>query len=282
VVPRTLPITSPATCPASPNSPTSAASSGLKQHLYRKSPVPRADYVTASDLAKELDVDVDRIQSLIDRRYLRVMLAAGTLAETVVARPAKAAMDWLRSMFVPLTLRPLIPTQDIVAALAITEDEFRYMCLVDNIPLQEDPVFGELMSVTAFYVLQQSWLKMRNPMRSDRAALMLMLGILKGALPAGRLTPLPFSDRIDKEISRIARMDEPDRSLRATDLWIAYNDADTLTDCLNAYFGDERKRKRRERLEKRVDVIEKRLEGGPKKKLLTAPDSTDDAASGGS
>ena len=252
-----------------PNSPTSAAKNGLQKHLYRQSPVPRADYVTIAKLAEELDVAPDRLQSLIDHRYLRVMMQRDTLAETVVARPPKAAMDWLRSMFVPLTLRPLIPVQDIIAALEITQEEFRYMCIVDNIPLQEDPVFGELISVTAFYILQQSWLRMRNPMRSDRAALMLTLGILKGATPTGRMKPLPFDARLDKEISRIAHMEEPDRSLRATDFWVAYNEASTLTDCLDAYFGEERKRRRKAKLDKRVDVIEKRLMGGQKKKLLT-------------
>jgi hypothetical protein len=140
------------------------------------------------------------------------------------------------------------------------------MCVTDNIPLQEDPVFGELISVSAFYLLQRSWLKMLNPTRRDRAALMLMLGILKGAEPRGRMKPLPFSERLNREISRIAHMDEPDRSLRATDLWIAYNEADTLTDCLDAYFGNEKQRRRKEKLDKRVDVIEKRLAGGPRKK----------------
>ena len=280
----TKPITPATISPASPSTPTtSAEESGLKRHLYRKSPVPRVDYISCEQLANDLEVTVEDIGFLLEKSYLRIMSQGENIASTVVARPLPAAMDWLRSMFMPLELRPFIPATQVMDALGLTEDDFHYLCVTDNIPLHYDPAFGELMTVTGFVMLQKSWIQMLHPMRSDRQAILLMLGYLKGVDPPARAKPLPYSARIDNEIRRIAQMQEPDKTMRATDFWKAYTEAVSVANCLKMMpKGPARGRERM--LHKRIEVMSNRMQrqGGKKIPATTAPDGPGGAASGAS
>ena len=265
------------TSPAWPNSPTSAADRSLRRHLLRKSPVPLSDYISLQRLAEELEVDLDRLKPLISHRYLRIMRVHDDMAQTVVARPSKEAMAWLRTMFMPLDLRPLIPLSEVLDVLGLTDDELRYICVTDNIPIYDDPVFGELFSVTGFWTLSKGVVAMRHPLRSDRQMLLMVLAQMKNVKDLGRLTPLSYSERLEGEIKRIMQLPEPDKTLRATDFFAAYSDADTITDMLER---GEMTHKGKQ-IAQRMESMRKRMErqGGKK---ATAPESADDAVSGAS
>lgn len=269
--------------PSSPASPTSTGSGSLKRHLLRKSPVPLSEYITVAKLASELEVEVERLAPLIAHGYLRIMDAGKSLAETVVARPPAAAMDWLRTMFMPLELRPLITAKEITALFGITDDELRYICLTDGIPLYDDPAFGSLLSVAGFWSLSKGLISMRSPLRTDRQMLLLILGRIKNVKDLGRIKPLTYSERIEKEISRIAHMEEPERTMRATDFWKAFSEADTITDCLERREGSEISGKD-EKLLARMQSMKNRLEGRSRsgEEEATAPESEPGESSGAS
>lgn len=252
------PIT--ANSPSSPTSP--AARSSLQQQLRRKSPVPLSEYITLQRLADELEIDLERLAPLIRHNYLRILHAEDTMAATVVARPTKDAMDWLRTMFMPLDLRPFIPLPEVTASLGATEDELHYVCASQGIPLYSDPAFGELLTVTGFWLLYKGLFAMRSRLRSDRQTLLLILAQIKHVEPPCRPEPLPYSDRLDKEISRIAALPEPDRTIRATEFWKIYSEANTLVECLEKL--DQPLTKKEERILRRVATMEQRL-GGEKK-----------------
>jgi hypothetical protein len=251
------PIIQPGTSQSLRDSPTSVADRSLRRHLLRKSPIPLSEYVSLQRLADELEVELDRLKPLIANRYLRILSLKDDMATTVVARPSPEAMGWLRTMFMPLDMRPLIPVSEVVATFGISEDELRYICVTDNLPIYNDPVFGELMSVTGFWALSKGLVAMRNPLRSDRQMLMMVLAQMKNVRDLGRLKPLSYSERLESEIRRIMKLPEPDRTLRAADFFRAYQDANTLTDLLEKY--ETVPTGRQKRIMKRTETMQKRL-----------------------
>ena len=262
------------TSPASPSFPICAASKSLPGKLRPPSPVPLRDFVTCEKLAGELGIETDRLAPLLEHGYLRVLGPRETLAKTVVARPPVAAMDWLRTMFLPLELRPYIPIMEARYLFDMTEDELRYICVTENIPLYADPVFGELLSATGFLLLRQGLYAMRAPLRTDRQMLMVILGELKRVAELGRTKPLAYSERLENEIRRIVQLKEPEKTLRATDFWRAYRDADDLTDCLarleTTPIG--------KRIKKRTETLRKRLENQGSKRINATGNSSGESS----
>lgn len=253
----------PNTTPVLQKSPMRVAVSGLSKQLYRSSPVPLNDYIPLSRLADELAVDVERLRPLLEHRYLRTMSERPDFAQTIVARPPKGAMDWLRTMFMPLSMRPFFPVPDISRLLGMSTDDFRYICLSDGIPIYSDPAFGELISISGFQALERGLLRMQTPARFDRQAMMLVLGNSKQTRIAGRAKPLPYRVSLEREISRVLRLPEPDRTFRATELWRAYNDAEAFTSLLDR---DERAPVPlwKQKVQKRMDKLKSIAMGGPK------------------
>lgn len=225
------------TSPKSPVCPTFEERNGPRDWLHRSSPVPPTEQINLNQLAKELGVAVDRIQPLIDHGYLRVMHLSSDPATTIVARPLPGGMDWLRTMFMPLTKRPYLPVADVAAILGITERELRFICVTDNIQLSDDPVFGELLSASGFVSLKRGLVAKEDAIRFDRQTILLILAKLKRITTKGEYYRTPgeyrYSQRIENEIRRVSRLPEPQRTLRATELWAAFNEADTVTECLS-------------------------------------------------
>lgn len=189
--------------------------------------------VSLGDLAAELNVPVERLQPLLDHEYLR------RIAFDAVIRPEPEAMAWLRTMFLPLPLRPCLTSAMVSDIVGCTTAEIRSLCLMYDIPLQSDPAFGELMSISSFHRFINSYHHFKEPTRMDRQGLMEML---LEALPYGegleRAIPnLKFSHRLDMEIRRIARLPEPDRTIRGVAFLEAYRDAKSIMDAWTRYQG---------------------------------------------
>lgn len=174
---------------------------------------------------------MERLQPLLDHEYLR------RIAFDAVIRPEPEAMAWLRTMFLPLPLRPCLTSAMVSDIVGCEVSELRALCLMYDIPLQADPVFGELMSISSFHRFINAYHHFKEPTRLDRQGLMEML---LEALPYGegleRAIPnLKFSHRLDMEIRRIARLPEPDRTMRAVAFLEAYKDAKNITDAWTRY-----------------------------------------------
>lgn len=211
-----------------------AAVSSAKLHVFATNvtgmPEPLqngTETISLSDLAAELAVEPERLKPLLDHDYLTVSGPAHVL------KPPPAAMVWLRTMFTPIPMRPFLPSQMAADLTGCHLADLRRLCLLYNIPLQDDPVFGELMSVSAFHRFFESLHHFREPSRFDRMAL---LGMLMQAVPEYLRAPktMPFSKRLEKEIIRISRLKEPERTERAMDLWEAYSDAKTVASSIAA------------------------------------------------
>lgn len=169
-------------------------------------------------------------------------------------------------MFTPLELRPLLPTESVAIMMDMPLPKMRSMCLHYDIPLYEDAVFGELITVNAFHRLLRAQRDPRASLRTDSSALLVMLALAKGMkAPLGREI-LPYSKRIENEIDHISRMTEPARTLRAISFWKAYRAAKTVAGCLRGYDNDVRSLEaRRYRVEIKCDRVEKFAAGKRKR-----------------
>lgn len=216
-----------------------AAVSSAKLHVFATNatamPEPLqngTETISLENLARELEVAPERLKPLLDHDYLKVVGAS------TVVKPPPPAMAWLRTMMMPLPIRPFLPSQMAADLTGCALNDLRSLCVLYNIPLQEDPVFGELMSVSAFHRFFESLHHFREPSRFDRQA---WLGMLMTALPEQKraVKKLTFNRRLEKEISRISRLKEPERTERALDLWEAYSEARTVATSIAATEGQE-------------------------------------------
>lgn len=216
-----------------------AAVSSAKLHVFATNataiPEPLqngTETISLEDLASELEVSPERLKPLIDHEYLKVT------GPSAVLKPPPPAMAWLRAMMMPLPLRPFLPSQMAADLTGCAIKDLRSLCILYNIPLQADPVFGELMSVSAFHRFFESLHHFREPSRFDRQAL---LGMLMAAVPEQKraVKKLTFIRRLEKEISRISRLKEPERTERALDMWEAYSEAKTVATSIALAEGQE-------------------------------------------
>ena len=195
--------------------------------------------ITLIDLARELDTDPRRLFPVVDAGYLKVIQELQPREHTVVRKPPQKAIDWLRGMFAPIWLKPMLPLRDAAELLSATPAELRQVAIEYSIPLHMDLAFGELISVTNFHRLHRSLVRTRRPLRYDRQALLGVIALMRG-IP----TPLKdkafkfkYSDRLEMEIVRIGKLQEPQRTSMALAFYTAYHDAKTVADCLERFYG---------------------------------------------
>ena len=251
--------------PESPERAIGSDEHALPLLLHRKSPVPPPDQISVKQLAGELGILPSRVQPLIDHGYLRVMAAGYSADTTIVARPLPAALAWLKSLFAPLRMRPMLPVEDVAEMLNLTPAELRSFVVHYNIPLWDDPVFGELMTINGLRAVQRGIYAERRSTRYDRQTLLEFLCKQSGI--TWNLTNFSYSMQLDTEIRRICKMPEPGRTVRAVALWTAWRDAQTVTECLTKYRATmkaqepPKKSAWRKLVDKDMDVIEKGING---------------------
>ncbi len=189
--------------------------------------------ISIGDLAQLIEAPAERLRPLVEHRYLRVVAPYEEFERTIVARPGRTATEWLKNMFQPIKMRPFIPVKDVGKLWGITERNVVIGCRPRGIPVQSDPVFGELMSFSALKRFARAQRKYSTSYRYDRAGfLRYYLSEIEGV---GWKSPLRYSQKLECEIHRITSLSEPWRTIRATELIIAFRDAETVTQCLRKY-----------------------------------------------
>jgi hypothetical protein len=187
--------------------------------------------ITLADLAVELNVPARRLLPLISHCYLKTVLRHESLESTIVERPSPEVLDWLKTMFAPLELRPMVPIRDAAALVEKHPKIFRKLCLHYKIPLHDDPVFREIISIESLRKLQLAIYESENPVRIDRQALIVLLAGLKGFT---KTEMRPYNARLESEIRRIIKLKEPRRTLMAVDFWKTYIDAEQFVGCMGS------------------------------------------------
>ena len=186
--------------------------------------------ISVHDFAQLIETPVERLRPLVEHKYLRVVKASPIFEWTIVARPGQRATEWLRNMFQPLKMRPFVPLKEAGKLWGVTENEALKYCKIGNIPVQSDPVFGNLITFSALKSLARARHRYHKPKRLDRAGL---LRYYMSQIEGVRWKePPPYSVRLEKEIARIASLPEPARTERSVALILAFRDARRVTECL--------------------------------------------------
>jgi len=186
-------------------------------------------FISIGNLAQLIEAPVEQLRPLVEHKYLRVLTANNELAQTIVARPGKRATEWLKSMFQPLKTRPFVPLKEAGKLWGITEREVLRYCRLGKIPVHSDPVFGNLISFSALKSLARARGKYYKPKTFDRASLLrYYLSEIEGVRWK---EPPPYSQRLEEEIHRIARLKEPWRTVQSVELLSAFKDVQAVTAC---------------------------------------------------
>ena len=184
--------------------------------------------ISIKDLAAMIEAPGELLRPLVDHGYLRLVKASPFFERTIVARPSQRATEWLRNMFQPLKMRPLIPLKEAGKLWGITEREVLKYCRIAKIQVQSDPVFGNLISFSALKSLARARARYYKPKRFDRAALLrYYLSEIEGVRWKD---PPPYSQRLEEEIHRIARLKEPWRTVHSARLLATFEDAKAIAD----------------------------------------------------
>ncbi|MGA8211994.1 MAG: hypothetical protein WB799_00265 [Candidatus Sulfotelmatobacter sp.] len=186
--------------------------------------------ISVHDLAELIEAPVERLRPLVEHGYLKVVKASPIFEWSIVARPGQRATEWLRNMFQPLELRPFVPLKEAGKLWGVTECEVLKYCKTGKIPVQSDPVFGNLITFGALKSLARARHRYHKPKRLDRAGLLrYYLSEIEGVRWK---EPPPYSQRLEREIGRIATFKEPWRTICSVELIVAFRDARTATECL--------------------------------------------------
>ena len=183
-------------------------------------PIPQSQYITIQALADRLSATPGKIHALISSGYLR------SLSKTEVALPPASVMDWLKGMVAPIEMRPLITMGELGDLASMTIDDVRKLCVSYSIPISVDPCFGDMVSLSGALAFFKNLSIYSESAHFDRAHLLLwMMGIGKDKL---NKSPIPYDQRLEMEIARIAKLREPERTMRAVELLGRFTDAQTL------------------------------------------------------
>jgi hypothetical protein len=185
--------------------------------------------ISVENLARLLETTVERLRPVVEHKCLRVVTAHEDVAQTIVMRPGQRAIEWLKTMFQPLRMIPLIPLKEAGKLWGITEREVMKYCRAGEIPVYSDPASGYLLTFKALKRLARARAKYYKPKRTDRASLFrYYLSEIEGTRWKD---PPPYSKVLEAEIQRIARLEEPWRTVQCVEFVLRFRDAKTVGEC---------------------------------------------------
>jgi hypothetical protein len=183
--------------------------------------------ISIASLARMIEVPPVRLRPLVEHNYLRVLVPCDDFNQTIVARPGERRIQWLKNMFQPLSMRPVVPLKEAAELFGLTAAYALKYCWAKQIPVLSDQVFGNLLPFRSLKRLARAAWTYR---RFDRAA---MLRYFMSQIERTRWKePPPYSVRLEKEIGRIATLPQPARMLQSVALIEAFRDARTVAECL--------------------------------------------------
>ncbi len=192
--------------------------------------------VTLADLARDLACSPVRLVSLVRESWLRradgLPAQAKLTLQTEVEQPPPAAMSWLRTWFLPARAKPLFSKADVAELLDLPEREVVLLAARAGVSVTHIPALGgNGLTFSAWAVkrllLEKAGGSATRGARFDRIAL--LHAILEDD-PSLALSPPTFDRALEQEIARVARLDEPARSLRAGELIAQWRDAERVAE----------------------------------------------------
>lgn len=188
-----------------------------------------------------------KIIALVKAGYLKKVGYRGCTGEVIL--PAPAALKWLKECFQPLPMRPILKIAEVAKMTGTDKGTVRSLCLTYDIPIHVNEALGELFTIVEFEKFLDRLHGSLETNRFDRGAFLHYLRVILDRKKT-RLNPPAFHERVEKEIGRILRLPEPERTIRAGIFVNCYSSARSVIDCLKNY--DEKARERLRSLDEMV------------------------------
>jgi len=204
----------------------------LLSEIFARVPFAKVEPIRISlgALAKSLIVTVPELCPLVREGYLRKRSEENLLtAKTLVDAPPEAAITWMRSWFLPATAKPLFSVDNLAELLGVPAREVLPIAAAHDLPCQRDPALGFVFSAWATRTLLLRVAKGQNAQatRFDRIAI---LWRLMEEDPVEAAAPPKFDSELEKELARVAQLEEPARGLRTVEIIESLQDARVLAE----------------------------------------------------
>jgi hypothetical protein len=195
----------------------------LLKEIFAHEPAEKPVHMSVANLCKALNVGVSDIAPFIQQRYIKLVSAGHISSQATIEAIPEAAIIWMRSWFLPVQAKPLFSLENIADLLNVTVREVLPLCAQHEIPVTRDPVLGFTLSIWAARMLLLRTIRGReHTARFDRIAL---LHRILEKDPEKASQPPSFDQELEDELERVAKLDEPTRSLRSAQIWENLNDA---------------------------------------------------------
>ena len=195
-------------------------------------PVSTPPVITLGTLALSLNVPAARLVPLVEEGWLVATVdlnGAPPTMQTPLQSPPQPALLWLRQWFQPARAKVLFSRADVAELTGLTEKAVTRLAARCRIPVSYEPALSGLVfsawAVKRLMLAEAGGSGEATTQRYDRQALLWML-LEKD--PKRALAPPDFSDALEDELARVARLPEPARTLRATALWEQWQDVKLL------------------------------------------------------
>lgn len=219
----------------------------MRPHRYRSLVIEDAinqpiGEITIRRLAWISKLRVPKFRALLDAGILEVVKKDVSIGRTVVKQPTPAKMEWIKQMLKPLNLRPLIRLREVAEMLGLRPIDLRERCSAKNLKFFRDPAYGELLTPQDVGRVLRAGIvdtRVAGRWRFDRMSLLQFLTGDEWGREM-RYKVLPYSVYLEREVKRIAKLPEPNRTLRAVALYEAFQDAKSLSKGLHRYWKREK------------------------------------------
>jgi len=181
-------------------------------------------------MAEELGTTEETVEKLIQYGYLHIVRDHKLRQLRLVGRPKMAGMTWLRQAMGPLPMVPIVPLKYAAEMLDMKERPLRKMILEHNIVLYIDPLLGEMMTIASFHRLFNVIYPWHERTRFDRQMFLNILCGIDSGSAEKFVRPLPYDQKLEQELRRISLLPQPERTLRAMEVYEAFRDAKKISD----------------------------------------------------
>lgn len=195
--------------------------------------LPDLGHTTVRQLALKLGISNQMVGLLVKDGYVRIVHSHYQWGRTVITNPPRHLLRWLKTMYRPIHERPIIRIDEIAkitgASKATVKRWLRRAGIKYELTLSHD----EVISAFELELFAQQLPNLKT-VRFDRISILQYLCQEQ----LGEWMPdkvIPYSMSLEREIKKIARMEEPQRTFRATELWGAFLDARTVAEGLRDY-----------------------------------------------
>lgn len=190
---------------------------------------PKSDQATqmsVGGLCKALNCTTSQILPFIQAGYIKLISSGHVSSLSQIESLPGPAVEWMRSWLLPVSAKPLLSVENMADLLNIQMREVLPLAAKHDVPVLRDPATGFVFSIwSARTLLLRSIRSREHATRFDRQA---MLWRLLEKDPEKAAQPPDFDEELEKEMERVAKLEEPTRSLRSAEIMSALYDANQI------------------------------------------------------